>query len=363
MINKIRFNFIEIRRQKKSIRIEQKVHLIIDASGVGFGGLRYFLDKVIANISSDENLSVLVIGSNLDSNQVGVTNRWKLLFHSAYKLIRLRKTPNSVLFSISPSICSLTWFGKPIIQNINDLQSFLPKVRINLFKRAYRWAVYSLVLRIASGITSISYETKGKIPELFRVKKKINVIYLSGELSSAQKLQSYDFLIVAHSRHKRADYILELLSHEKFRGKSVAILGREYSQAKMLTCGSFVKNLQTFYNLSDDDYADLFYSSKSIVMFSEIGSEGFGLPIAQAIYAKKNSFISQDPALMEVSKGCSSILFNDVNADRNTLANLPREMMSQENVFMSRSWKDVADDFLRYILMIYQDSSKLKYKS
>jgi len=358
MINKMRFNCVEIKRQKESIRIQQKIHLIIDATGVGFGGLRYFLDKVIANIPRDENLSVHVIGSDLDSNQVNVTNRWKLLFYSAYKLIKLRKTPNSILFSISPSICSLAWFGKPIIQNINDLQSFLPKVKINLFKRAYRWAVYSLVLRIASGITSISHETKGKIPELFRSKKKINVIYLSGELSSAQKLESYDFLIIAHSRHKRANYILELLSHERFRDKSVAILGREYSPTKMLTCGSFVKNLQTFINLSDDDYADLFYASKSIVMFSEIGSEGFGLPIAQAIYAKKNSFISQDPALKEISKGCSLVLINDINADRNTLAHLPREMRSHENVFMSRSWKDVADDFLRYILMIYQDSNK-----
>jgi hypothetical protein len=356
MKDKPRISFTNLRKDIKPAGVEQNPTLVIDATGVGFGGLALFLGKFLENIPADKKLSLHVIGFETASKQVEFIDRWKLIGKSSYELFKLRRIPNSILFSVSPSISTLAWIGKPIVQNINDLQSFLPNVQVNLFKRIYRWVVYSLVLRIASGITSISHETKRRIPLSSHAKKSVKVVYLSGELASDQKIEFYDFLVIAHSEHKRANYIIDLLSNEKFKDKSVAILGSRYSSTKVSKCRSFVRTVHTFSDLSDTEYSDLFFMSKSIVLFSVVGSEGFGLPIAQSIFANKGSFISQDPALMEISKGYSLILTGDIEVDRMTMANSPKSLTNEKNVFTSRSWKDVVDDFLEFILEIQVDS-------
>lgn len=342
--------------QNKTSQDGNKVNLVIDASGVGFGGLKLFLDKILLNIPNNEDFAVSVIGAEAHSHDFRV-GKWKTLLISTYKIMKLRKSSNSILFSMSPSICSLAWIGRPMIQNINDFQSFLPQVQVSIFKRVYRWLIYQLVLRISSGITTISFETKNRLLEFYEAKKETRIIYLSGEIPHSTASPIYDFLIIAHSKHKRANYILELFSHESFRDKRIAIIGREFNPSILSNCSAFVCELRSFENISDDEYAELLCRSEAIIMFSEIGSEGFGLPIAQAIYSRKRSYISEDPALVEVSQGSSLILINDVNADRKVLVNNSNRVPSEDNLFVTRSWKNVTDEFFNQIMLTYQ-----KYK-
>ena len=235
-----------------------------------------------------------------------------------------------------------------MVQNFNDFQSFSDNLKLSILKREYRWIVYKLNLRLATCITTISQTTKINLLNIFNPVKAVKVILLSGELPRLRIVDEFDFLVIAHSSHKNAAYILNLLSNDTFFSKmKIAVLGNYYSMEGSLPQSFSELNLTRFGKVSDSEYVHLINSSKVIVMNSEVGTEGFGLPIGQSIYLSKSSVISQDPALVEIGEKCSFQLSGIQNLDVEILKNAYEALPGFNSIYNNRMWCDVATEIVQ----------------
>lgn len=234
-----------------------------------------------------------------------------------------------------------------MVQNFNDFQSFNQNIQLSFTKRTYRRLVYRVSIHLASSITCISQTTKSNLLAMFITEKAIKVIELSGEIPMLQVTEEFDFLVIAHSSHKNAGYVLELMSQDSFLSqKRIAVLGKYLANDVSLLRTKSKMNLKRFEAISEKEYIYLINSSKVIVMNSEIGTEGFGLPIAQAIFLGKSSVISQDPALIEIGENCSIQLTGTQHLDREILKEACETPFKIISNFKDRAWFDVVGEIV-----------------
>ena len=334
----------------------EKLVLIIDATGVGFGGLTLLFQKTLDEIEMYNEITTIVVGgptvvtknTRVVQKRKSKNSRLIAILSSFFYLLSLRRKRNALLFSLSPSLSSIAWLRKPFVQEINDLQSFNSKVKISTFLRLYRRICYYFSLQIATKVITISQNSKQEIIKHFNLRKSIDVIPLSGEIPKMNLENIYDFLIIAHSQHKNAGYVVQLLDVDKFAGCNVAILG-DTVLAKKVTSRQFQSDRPRFHafsKISDNEYYALLNASKVVVMNSEPGTEGFGLPVAQAIFAGKNVVTSNDRALQETGLGSSLILTGDISQDRQILYGAITVANSSNSIFLERTWKEVVSDMV-----------------
>ena len=242
-----------------------------------------------------------------------------------------------------------------MVQNFNDFQSFNENLKISTLKREYRRIVYKLNLRLATCMTTISQTTKINLLNIFNPVKAIKVIPLSGEITRLRVVNEFDFLVIAHSTHKNATYILNLLSNDPFLSKmKIAVLGNYFSTEGSIPQSFSELNLSRFGKISDDEYVHLINSSKVIVMNSEVGTEGFGLPIGQSIYLLKSSVISRDPALVEIGENCSFELSGTQSLDEEILKKAHETLSEFNSIYKNRKWFDVALEIVQVCNKIAQ---------
>lgn len=333
------------------------MRLLIDASGVGYGGLTRLANELdTALTASKVPHRTIWRASSSAKNRSGAGLDLLRAFVLAFKL---RKSYDTML-CLSPSIVALAWWGKHVIVNYNDLQTFIPGFEVSASKRAYRYLIYKLLWLNADLVTAISHTTADGLTALFGQKKVVEVIPLCGELSEGvppeQALndripEAVNFVIPAHSKHKRAELALAALASDELSDATALLLAGPRLDELTRTCAALgvEGRVAVLGHLSDSQYRQTLTRAGTLVMLSY--GEGFGIPVAEALTLGKNVVTSNDPALRETACGLGFSV--DPENRRQLISRLVESLNSDEGSdqiiypLRDRSWHDVAEDYLR----------------
>lgn len=332
--------------------------LLVDCTGVGFGGLTEASSQVLLNLASLKSYKILVVTDNLElaikvrhpNIKVKLFTRFRILnlMNSFLWILCIRLTKKSEYFlSFSPSLPSLAMGRHEGVQFVNDLQFLTQSHGI---KYLYKRLILNLVIRNTKKIAVISDATRLRLDSYKQIKSQIRTIYLSGELKikiETAPTPLYDFLVIGHSIHKRGEKFLEICRNNRmFNARIVFLQGQRHVDVQKF---HELKNLTFRGAVSSDEYASLLANSRSLVMFSEPGTEGFGLPVAQALYLGRKTIISGDPALSEISMGSSRILDEEVDLITLEQLNLDSVENQMKWPLRDRTWLNVAADVNEYL--------------
>jgi len=296
---------------------------IIDASGVGIGGIGLFLEGVVNNWPSNDDLLIVGVGSGQTTHfQKNKKSSLKVITVSKNRFIGIGQTAlaiyqnrseNSRILAMSPSICSL-FYGNRSTVIVHDFMfidkpEFVPKsIRI------YRRISYNISIRKSKKIIFVSQTTKNRFHHIWPHSVKENSI-ISPTCGLVAKLQPIPYLQKAlHAGRK----IVVVPAHSPNKGMSFVNKALPLLDENLLVV--FLTGLKTFLPedqyepernvlelgwLSDAEYSWLLNNASCLVFLSEY--EGFGIPIIEAKQVGLPVVISKEAALIETSNGYAII--------------------------------------------------------
>lgn len=330
------------------------MRVLIDATGVGYGGLRRLTAELEKQLTkSGVSFHIVhreaVTGSSQRATISSLLKAMHYVFSSRAKY--------DVLLSLSPSIVGIAWLGKKTVSNFNDFQSFLTNYELDPLRRAYRRLVYRIAWQLASAVTTISQHTAADVRRRYGVAKPIEVVPLSGALEIPPNLEhlqpEFDFLLPGHSAHKRVELALQALTFDRLKDTTALVLAgpREQELNGLVSRLGLNDRVKVFGALSNVDYVQTLMSGRALVLLSF--GEGYGLPVAEALFLHKAVVISQDQALVET--GGDAVLIADVDDIENVVRTMSAALSQshssdgyeQPHPIRERTWADVAQEFIR----------------
>jgi len=344
------------------------MNIILDATGAGFGGLTYFVENLISEIVfAEEVTKVYLIGIRIENSSEKLhcissnhARRPMRIISNAYSVFKLRSMVDSYLISISPSLSSLSWYKLPWIQNYNDVQFLSKYFTISLSKKIYRSLIYKICGHFSTHNVAISETTAYELVKHGILHQSPKVIYLSGAIERMHLNESIDLLIIGHSKHKNFRWVLRCIEEMRENiSNVVCLVAPAFNELQDLKSDlkSDVKsgNIQFVSNLSNLQYTELINSAKVVVMNSEPGTEGFGLPLAQALFLNKNIVHSLDSALIEICGELGEVLLGKSIAEDSSKIFAAINKSTNGTVGWSlenRLWCDVATDYIKLLYLV-----------
>jgi len=336
-----------------------RLHFVIDASGAYSGGLKFFAEKIYQSAQKSNYDRVTFLSPELEANTsgkgilyrfMGSKNHKIQLLVSLFRALYLKRDPAIRVLSISPSITNLVWRNSLTIQNLNDAQSFMEEVNVSRLIRLYRKLMVKFAIKFASEITTISESAKNSLTEIFSFPNDIHVVKLSGEIEKFRTSNFVDLIVLAHSAHKNADQVLSFLNDEQFIGYRVLILGRFFQPELKTQLNNKGVICYEAEQLDDDSFALLINACNCLVMNSLKGSEGYGLPVAQALFLGKAVVTSGDPALAELGAEEKFVFGTSVDENRQMIHQTLSITNSTEKAPSKRLWLNVWEEYEKFLI-------------
>jgi glycosyltransferase involved in cell wall biosynthesis len=341
------------------------MNTIIDASGVGIGGIRLFLEGVVKNWPPNEDLLVVGVergyASHLQKNKksslrvIEVSKNRVIGICQTALAINQNRSKNSRILAMSPSICSLI-YGDNSTLMVHDFMFIDKPEFVSKSIRIYRRISYNISIRKCKKLIFVSETTKNRFYDLWPRSSKMNSVIsptcdLSIDLQPIQYLQKAlkvgckIVVVPAHSANKGMCFVEKSLSILDtsllvvfLTGLKIPLPDDKYMhQSNILKLGW----------LSDNEYSWLLNNASCLVFLSEY--EGFGIPIIEAKQVGLPVVISNDPALIETSNSYAVIVDPFSPRDVSNAINTAVKVGKRIPVKPEKDWHQVAAEIEQFL--------------
>jgi hypothetical protein len=292
---------------------------LIDASGVGIGGISLILNEVVKNWPQNEPLILIGVVKGKEKDfvqfhhrdvQVFTVSKNRILgiFQTLLLGLKVRSSVSSILL-MSPTLTAVS-YKKNTTVIIHDFMYIDKPEFVSRLNRLYRKISYRISIRKCQQIIFVSEATKHRFDSIWpAINRKsliivpvVNLVtilekieFLENEILAGKKL----VVVPAHSRNKGHKFVEDCRKYLDDTIKLVFLTGGEYerSASPLNDSGSSVYLPW----ISNQQYSWLLHNSSCMVFLSEY--EGFGIPVIEAKYVGLPLLISKDPALIETAAG------------------------------------------------------------
>jgi glycosyltransferase involved in cell wall biosynthesis len=299
---------------------------IVDASGVGPGGITRVLTEVVRHWPAGEQLRIVAAPSGWtapDERAVDVsvvsTQQHGRVGTIAEATQTLRRAtgrdagPDARVLSLSPSL-AVRGSRLPVTTMVHDLAFKLWPHGLSASVLHYRRLSYSTAIGRSERLLCVSARTRHDLLGLYGVEYDRTAVWhpgsdlsvTPGELPApvaAVRDGGGRYLVVAgHSPHKGVELAVEAL--EALPSYHLMVLtGGQPAEEFRRTAGESAAGPRVIFldRLSDAEYAATLAGAAAFLMPSHF--EGYGLPAAEALRLGTPTVISPDPALLEATGG------------------------------------------------------------
>ena len=298
------------------------VRVIVETLGARFGGIRTYVENLLAawaDARPEDSLVVLTnsahqlelsghVSAALDLRRPEAVTR--VLKQSLATPRLVRETGADVVLATHP-VTGVLPYGAPLVVVVHDLRHEIQPEQFSRGRRLVRRASYSLAYRTAAATISVSERTRSDLLALHpEVADKPSFVVPHGAdhvTNWPGRPLTGPAVAFAHHANKNSHLVIDAWALARARGVDVpelAMLGGA-AQAGILTQRAEergVSDLITVHGwLSEPEFRRSFASARLVVMSS--GFEGFGLPVVEAMARGIPVIIGPDPALVEVAGG------------------------------------------------------------
>ncbi|MFY1695005.1 glycosyltransferase [Solwaraspora sp. WMMA2101] len=274
---------------------------VLDASGVGPGGITRMLREVVRHWPTDHDLRIVAAPPGFEaatgvvvSHQAG--GRAGTI---AAATAVLRRQRSGRILSLSPSI-AVAGARLPVATIVHDVAFRLWPAGLSRSVRAYRRCSYATALRRSSALLCVSDRTRHDLLGLYGVAGDRATVWHPGSDLAAPgvgpPLPAEYVLVAGHAPHKGVELAIEAVRAVP-RYTLVVLTGgtRHFRDDSGRTV--FLDRLD------DAAYAATVAGAAAFLMPSHF--EGFGLPAAEALALGVPTIVSPDPALHEATAGAA----------------------------------------------------------
>jgi len=339
--------------------------ILIDASGVGPGGLSRVLVRLTEVWSSCDQIAIVAAPASMGSTgrREGVTviseqrrTRAATILSAWVSIYRSCREFDAVL-SMSPSL-AVVGCRVPVVTVFNDLLFVERPDLVSRWARAYRAVSYRAALRWSYSVACISKATAQSLSRWAagRLRSTPKVVPLSGELEGspstlpaalANRLGEAEPLIVApgHAANKGIEHLLRALQVLSGDWAAVVLAGNAEMLARWVALAreiGLADRVTVLDWIPDSEYLALLDRASLFVMLSE--AEGFGLPAVEAAQRGVQVLIAPEPALMEACAGRAVVCESrDADTVAQAIADGLKRPRRADSV-PGRSWVAVSED-------------------
>ncbi|MEV6302239.1 glycosyltransferase family 1 protein [Actinoplanes sp. NPDC051861] len=338
---------------------------IVDASGVGPGGITRVLSEVVRYWPAGEELRIVAApsgwsapGDSAAHVTVVSTQAGGRVGTIADATQTLRKAtgrdagPNAQVLSLSPSL-AVRGSRLPVTTIVHDLAFKLWPNGLSSSVLQYRKLSYGTAIGRSERLLCVSARTRHDLLGLYGVGYDRTAVWTPGsDLSvapgalpapvAAVHQRGGRYLVVAgHAAHKGVELAIEATAQLPAYHLMVLTGGHAVEEFRRTAAESAASSRVIFLDrLSDAEYAATMAGATAFLMPSHF--EGYGLPAAEALRLGTPTVISPDPALLEATGGAA------VRMDTWTGDALVRALRQVESGILpapvaelgGRSWRD-----------------------
>ena len=285
-------------------------------------GIGTYLEQVLKGLL-EENKDIYLI-TNKNTNLPNIIKNKKLNF----KLIEIHSKPFSLGEQIELAFIidfNATYWSPTILLPILriDLKKIITFHDItpvtnysgkSFLQRIFIYFVFLIFASLSNKIITGSKTAKNSICSIFKINRnKIHVIYhgfdhLTNNLISPEKSNDKFILtILSLKNHKRLDLAINsfLIINKKYTDLKLYIVLPKKDYMNLFSNNLFnikkYKNIKVFHSLNKFKLVNLFSTSKLVLSCSD--HEGYGLPVAEAIFLNKEVLISDIKVYLELFSG------------------------------------------------------------
>ena len=297
---------------------QQKKVILFDCHtfDVGAHGTTTYLQGIINNLEHQkENIEIVCCSSSKKNIEKYLNVPFK--FYKSYKNFILRNVISIPFISIacnadfvvSQYIRPLFCRGKTI-SCIHDVLFIDFKKDFSIFFRFSRTLFYGLSAKFSDYIITTSNYTTNRIIDVFNVKRsKIHLTTCEANFSKAETLiNSNEIKLLTVSRfekRKRLELSIKALEYLKERNYDVSLTivgsGSDdyYKEIKEIIKTNKCKESIVHLENIDDDMLESVYQQSHIFLFPS-KSEGFGIPVIEALSTNTIPIVANNTALKEI---------------------------------------------------------------
>ncbi|MFV2016921.1 glycosyltransferase [Micromonospora sp. LOL_023] len=274
---------------------------VLDASGVGPGGITRMLQELVRHWPAEHDLRLVAAPVEFTGPAEIVVSRQSggRSATIATAFAALRRERHGRVLSLSPSVAAVG-ARLPVTTIVHDLAFRLWPQGLSRSVVAYRGLSYATALRRSAGLLCVSGRTRHDLLGLYGAAGERATVWHPGSdlaaVGVAPPLPA-DYVVVAgHAPHKGVELAIEAI--RVFPRYTLVVLTggtRHFHDATGATV--FLDRLD------DAAYAATVAGAAAFVMPSHF--EGFGLPAAEALALGTPTIVSPDPALHEATAGAA----------------------------------------------------------
>lgn len=303
------------------------MRVIVEALGAGFGGIRTYVDHLLAawpQARPDDELLVLadpahglatgryqkrelsLRGPDVLARPVALTLRTRAL---------VRAWGADVVLATHP-VTGLLDPGVPVAVVVHDLRHELLPDQFSRARRALRQVSYGRSYRLAAGFVAVSERTRGDLHRLHPglADRPSAVVHHGADhaLAWPGTPLSGNAVTFAHHSNKNADLVIDGWARARRAGVDIprlVVLGGGGQSAALRSRAAELgidDAVEVAGWLPDDEFQALVGSARVIVLSSDF--EGFGLPVVEAMVRGIPALVGPDPAVLEVAGGHAAVM-------------------------------------------------------
>lgn len=304
------------------------VRVIVDALGASFGGIRTYVENLLAAWPEARPEDELIVITNAAHElQIGEQTLvvpldvvrpeavGRVLQQSWLTPRLVRRFGPDVVLATHPSP-GLLPHGAPLTVVVHDLRHELRPSQFSRARRLARHAAYSRAYSMSAATISVSERTRKDLLALHpSLAQKPNFVVPHGAdhaISWPGEPRSGPAVTFAHHSNKNSHLVIDAWALARERGVEVpplAVLGGSAQRAQLTDRAKRrgVAHLVTVHDwLAESEFRELFGTACLVVMSSDF--EGFGLPVVEAMVRGTPVVIAADRALIEVAGGHASMM-------------------------------------------------------
>ncbi|NES30896.1 glycosyltransferase [Micromonospora terminaliae] len=307
------------------MNVAEPTTTVVDASGVGPGGITRTLTEVVRHWPAGQRLVVVAApaGWQLPAGHVAevellsrqVAGRGQAIGRAAASLraITGRLKPGARVLSMSPS-AAILGSRLPVTTVVHDLAFRLWPHDLSAAVRRYRQISYGTAVRRSSLLICVSARTRHDLAGLYAVPEERTAVWHPGSDLAASpgdppaplvelRRRGGSWLVVAgHAPHKGVELAVDALP--SLPGQVLVVLtgGNRVQRYDDAVRRAGVADRVLFLDhLPESQYAATVGGAAAFLMPSHF--EGYGLPAAEALRLGTPTVVSPDPALHEATGG------------------------------------------------------------
>ncbi|MFC7528585.1 glycosyltransferase family 4 protein [Actinoplanes sp. GCM10030250] len=301
---------------------------IVDASGVGPGGITRVLSEIVRYWPAAEHLRIVAAPAGwsapedratevtvVSSQQGGRVGTIAEATQTLRRLTGRDAGPDARVLSLSPSL-AVRGSRLPVATVVHDLAFRLWPNGLSASVLQYRRLSYSTAIGRSERLLCVSARTRHDLLGLYGVRYSRTAVWHPGsDLSvtpgalpapvDAVRRRDGRYLVVAgHASHKGVELAIEAVAQLPAYHLMVLTGGNPVEEFRRTAGESAAASRIVFLDrLSDPEYAATVAGAAAFLMPSHF--EGYGLPAAEALRLGTPTVISPDPALLEATGGAA----------------------------------------------------------